>query len=85
MPAFSDIFEVIVSKYGSGWHAIDLEVRNWVRPPELASKKDLVCLTNGSNSPTEWDSQIDGLIAQLEEARKAGHKKLQAIASKTRP
>jgi len=79
MAAFSDLFEVMISKYGSGWKGASLQVKNWVRPPEHVNHRDVVCLTVEAITPDEFDLYIDEVIEQLLQMKKKGRKQLLKI------
>lgn len=79
MAAFSDLFDVLISKYGSGWKGASLQVKNWVRPPELAAHPSVVCLTVEALTADEFDAYVDEVIAQLQDAKKLARKKLARI------
>lgn len=79
MAAFSDLFDVMISKYGSGWKGASLQVKNWITPPAHHGNRNVVCLTVEAITADEFDSYVDEIIAQLEDAKKLARKKLDKI------
>lgn len=79
MAALSDLFDVLISKHGSGWKGANLQVKNWIRPPEFSGKTGIVCLTNEALTPDEFDQYVDQVIAQLQAIKKTARRKIERM------
>lgn len=84
MAAIDDVFEVQVATYGSGWKGISVGLARSYRPASLADKAGVQCLTLEAITAEEFESDVDGLIAQLQALKAAGRRKLAALADAER-
>lgn len=80
-----DTFELFPVQYGSEgnqWTGLHVKVRLWIRPKGFEDKDGMICLTHEAESSEELDSYIDELIAELQQLKVEGRKKLSTLRKK---